>query len=45
MPLTDSYQDTMYPLAILMTAASAFADFHYHGRFRNMHGSEAGEQA
>lgn len=41
MPFTDSYQHTMCPLAVLMTAASAFTDFHYYGRFRNMHSSDA----
>ncbi len=33
----------MYPLAVLMTAAGAFTNFHYYGRFRNMNSSEAGE--
>ncbi len=42
MPFTDSYQDTMCPLAILIAAACEFTDFHYYGRFRNMHSSEAG---
>lgn len=42
MPFTDSYQDTMCPLAVLKAAASAFTDCHYYGRFRNMHSSEAG---